>query len=84
MAGAREIETSLQEVVGIGNVTKAVLGAIIIEVVVGENKLPLKCHIVENMKYPMVLGRDMMDCVMIAIDHNDNRIYFKKSLHERD
>ena len=40
----------------------------------------LKCRVVENMKYPMVLGRYMMDCVMIAMDHYDNRIFFKNAV----
>ena len=32
------------------------------------------------MKFPIVLGRDMMDVVMIAMDHRENRIYFKKNI----
>ena len=42
-------------IVGIGGVTKDIEGAIITKVEIGEHTLPLKCHIVRNMKFPIVL-----------------------------
>ena len=61
LANARKIETPLKYIEGIGGVTKDIEGAIITEIEIGEHKLPLKCHIVRSMKFPIVLGRDMMD-----------------------
>ena len=54
---ARKIETSLKHIEGIGGVMKDVEGAIIIKIKVGKQEIPLKCHIVHNMAYPITDGK---------------------------
>ena len=77
---ARKIETSLKHIEGIGGVMKDVEGAIIIKIKVGKQEIPLKCHIVHNMAYPILMGRDIMAVIMISMDLRGNRIYFKKNI----
>jgi len=64
---------------GIGG-TKEIEGATIIKIKVGKQEVPLKCHIVHNLTFPIVLGRDMMNVTMIAMDYIGSRIYFKKKI----
>ena len=46
---------------GIENATKPILGAVLMEIKDGNNILILKCFVVDNMNYHIVLGRDMLD-----------------------
>ena len=76
----KKIDTDLKEIIGIGNGPKKILGAVFLEIEVGNNKLPLKCHIIEQMKYDIVLGRDMLDATLIAMDHIKTNIHFRKGV----
>ena len=69
--------SSLKEIVGIGNMPMKVTGSTEVVVKLQENYLPLKCHIIDSMKYDLVLGRDMLDVVMLGIDHTEGQIFFK-------
>ena len=40
--------------------------------------------IIDNMKYPIVLGRDMLDDWMIGMDHTQNTILFLKKDIEKE
>ena len=74
-----EIEPSfLQEVVGIGNMPQKVLGLVQIELEAQENVLPLACHVIKEMRYDIVLGRDMLDQLLLSIDHVKGLVYFKR------
>ena len=52
-------KTSVKEILGIDNIAKPALGAVIIEIEVDGFTLALKCLIIDTMKYSIVLGRDM-------------------------
>ena len=80
LADAKKVDTTLKLIEGIGGLTKEIEGATIIKIKIGKHELPLKCHIVHNMAFPIVLGRDMMNITMIAVDHRESKIYFKKDI----
>ena len=65
LKNVKNVKTSVKEILGIGNVAKPVLGAVLIEIGVDGNTLLLKCLIIDNMKFSVVLGRDMLDYLMI-------------------
>ena len=54
------------------------------EIKVGRNMLFLKCLVLDNMKYHMVLGRDMLDHWMTGMDHTQNAIFFRKNESKED
>ena len=76
----RVSDSSLLSIVGIGNIPKPVHGAVILEIKIGENVLPLKCYVVDNIKYSIVLGRDMLDSVMTGMDHERSTIFFRSGM----
>ena len=43
----------------------------------GDHFLDLKCHIVENMRYDIILGRDTLDKLVDSIDIKGSTITFK-------
>ena len=59
----------------VAGLTKEIEGATIIKIKVGKQEVPLKCNIVHNLTFPIVLGRDMMNVTMIAMDYIENKIY---------
>ena len=83
LSEVRAIKSSLRSVVGIGGVNKDVHGAIIIAVKVNSNRLLLKCQVVDDMPYPIVLGREMMNIITSKIDYSDSRIHFKSRVSEK-
>ena len=78
------LETGLKEIVGINNISKPVLGTVMFELKVGINILPLKCYVVENIKYNIVLGRDMLNKMMVMMDLSTNKIIFRKNISSED
>ena len=84
LKNVKSIKMSVKEILSIGNVAKPVLGAVLIEIEVDGNTLALKCLIIDTMKYSIVLGRDMLDYLMIGMDHTQNTIYFKKDVPTED
>ena len=78
----RQVPTSLKQIVGIGNVPKPVLGAVLLEIKVNGNILLLKCLVIDDMNYSVVLGRDMINCQVAGIDDIRNMIFFKKGVTE--
>ena len=56
LADAKKVDTTLKLIEGIGGLTKEIEGATIIKIKVGKQEIPLKCHIVHNLTFPIVLG----------------------------
>ena len=78
------LETGLKEIVGINNISKPVLGTVMFELKVGFNILPLKSYVVENMKYDVILGRDMLNKVMVMMDLSSNKLILRKNILSED
>ena len=78
----RQVPTSLKQIVRIGNVPKPVLGAVLLEIKVNGNILLLKCHVIDDRNYSVVLGRDMINCQVAGIDNIRNMILFRKGVTE--
>ena len=75
---------SVGEIVGIGHVTKPVRGAVLVEIKIGEDTLLLKCLVIEDMRYDMVLGRDMLNIWLENLEYSRSRAIFRKKVPKED
>ena len=73
----KKVRTSQENVVGIGDIPQQIQGAVLLDIEIGDKILTLKCLVLEDMKYDIVLGRDMLDLWMLGINYTKSMIYFR-------
>ena len=77
LKSAEKITSHLADIRGLGGVSKEIIGATNIRTYFGEHFLDLTCHIVEDMKFDVILGRDTLDKRVHSINIGESTITFK-------
>ena len=70
-------KADLKEIIGIAEAKREIMGTTEICIKCGENELNIRCYVIKNFRYDMVLGLDMLDGILEGIDHRKGIILFK-------
>ena len=71
-------ESYLTDICGLANIKQEVLGLTNITVLMGEHKMKLQCHIVKDLRYDILIGRDIMDATLHSINYRAGLLTFFK------
>ena len=74
---AKLAKADLKEIIGIAEAKIEIMGTTEICIKCGENELNLRCYVIKNFRYDMVLGLDMLHGILEGIDHRKGIILFK-------
>ena len=74
---AKLAKADLAEIIGIADAKKEILGTTEVCVNCGARELNLRCYVIKNFRYDVVLGLDMLDDILEGIDHRNGVITFK-------
>ena len=75
---ARKEESYLTDVCGLGDVRQTVLGLTSVTIKFGLEELRVECHIVERLRYDVLIGRDTLDKVLRTMNYQDGTLVFQQ------